>query len=96
MLTMDRIKQAVSPLAEKYDIRKVDLFGSYANGNATEKSDVDFLVLFNKNIPSIFHVMGFKEELEQSLSYPVDVVTLPLTRPDRIKINKVVSVYERA
>ena len=68
MLTMDRIKQAVSPLAEK--------------------SDVDFLVLFDKNIPSIFHVMGFKEELEQSLSYPVDVVTLPLKRPDKIKISK--------
>ena len=96
MLSIDRIKQAVAPLAVKYDIMKVDLFGSYAGGNATEESDIDFLVLFNKQVPSIFSVMGFKEELEQSLNYSVDVVTMPLTRPDRIKIDKVVSVYERA
>ena len=96
MLSIDRIKQAVTPLAEKYDILEVDLFGSYARGNPTEESDVDFLVLFSADIPTIFNVMGFKAELEQSLNYSVDVVTLPLTRPDRIKIDKVVSVYERA
>ena len=95
MLTVERIIQAVAPLAEKYDVAKVDLFGSYANGNATEKSDVDFLVLFSADIPTIFNVMGFKAELEQSLNYSVDVVTLPLTRPDKINIGKVVSVYER-
>ena len=95
MLTIENIKRAVAPLAKKYDIVKVDLFGSYAIGNATEKSDVDFLVLFNKKIPSIFNVMGFKAELEHNLKYSVDVVTLPLTRPDMINIDKVVSVYER-
>ena len=63
MLTMDKIKQAVVPLAEKYDIVKVDLFGSYATGTATEKSDVDFLVLFNADIPTIYNVMGFKAVL---------------------------------
>ena len=36
-----------------------------------------------------------KAELEQNLNYSVDVVTLPLTRPDKINIGKVVSVYER-
>ena len=96
MLTVDRIKQAVAPLAEKYSIVKVDLFGSYANGNATEKSDVDFFVLFDADVPSIFKVMGFKAELEQSLSYSVDIVTLPITRPDRLNVDEVVSVYERS
>ena len=83
MLSISEIKHAVATLAEKYDIAKVDLFGSYASGNATEKSDVDFLVLFNADIPSIFNVMGFKAELEQSLNYSVDVVTLPLTQPKK-------------
>ena len=95
MLTVERIKQVVTPLAEKYDIRKVELFGSYAKGNATEKSDLDLLVLFNVEIPTIYNVMGFKAELEQALNYSVDVVTLPLTRPDKIRIDKVVEVYER-
>ena len=96
MLTLDFIKQAIMPLAEKYDIVKVDLFGSYANGKATEKSDVDFLVLFNVKVPSIFKVMGFKEELETSLKYPVDVITSPVTRQEKLNIDTMVNVYERS
>jgi len=96
MLTLDAIRQAVIPLAKKYNVEKVDLFESYANGTATEKSDADFLVAFSTKIPSIFKVMGFKDELEKRLNYPVDIVTFPITRPDKIKIDKVVNIYERA
>ena len=72
------------------------MFGSYALGNATEKSDADFLVVFGAKTPSIFKVMGFKEELENRLNTSVDVVTLPLARQDKLSIDKVVNVYERA
>lgn len=94
MLIMDKIRQTVTPLAEKYDVAKVDLFGSYADGSATEASDVDFLVMFNIKTPSIFKVMGFKEELQNRLQHPVDVVTLPFARPDKLRIDKVVNIYE--
>ena len=94
MLTIDIIKRTVSPLAEKYGVMKVDLFGSYAAGNATEKSDADFLVTFTEKVPSIFKVMGFREELTAELNRPVDVVTLPLARPDKLSVDKVVTVYE--
>jgi len=80
---------------EKYNIDTIDLFGSYTNGNATEKSDIDFLVKFVVPVPSIFAVMGFKEELEQKLKMPVDVVTLPITRPEKIKIEKTIRIYEK-
>ena len=96
MLSIEAIRQAVMPLADKYNIAKVDLFGSYATGKATEKSDADFLVEFNVRVPSIFKVMGFKQELENRLNYPVDVVTLPVTRQDKINIDKVVNIYERS
>jgi len=96
MLSMDVIRQAVMPLADKYDLAKVDLFGSYADGNATEKSDADFLVTFRAKVPSIFKVMGCKEELQNRLNRPVDVVTLPLPRPGKFRIGKVVTVYERS
>jgi len=95
-LTIEIIKNTVFPLAEKYNVAKVDLFGSYANGNATEKSDIDFLVKFKAEIPSIFKVMGFREELETGLNNPVDVVTLPLSKPEKLNIEKVVNIYERA
>jgi len=96
MLTIDFIKQKIVPLAEKYQVAKIDLFGSYANGNMTEKSDVDFLVKFKEDIPSIFAVMGFQEELKKQLDISVDVVTLPLTRPEYLKIERTVNIYERA
>ena len=96
MLTIERICEAVRPLAQKYGLLRVDLFGSYANGNATEHSDADFLVTFSTPVPSIFAVMGFKEELANQLYYPVDVVTLPLVRPEKLHTEKVVNIYERA
>ncbi|MCL2055464.1 MAG: nucleotidyltransferase domain-containing protein [Oscillospiraceae bacterium] len=97
MLTIDAIKKAVIPLAEKYNVVRVDLFGSYAEGRATEKSDADFLVKFNVDIPTLFKVMGFREELQNKLETPVDVITLPLEPPqDRLRIEKVISIYERA
>jgi predicted nucleotidyltransferase len=95
MLTIKTIRDKIPQLAIKYQVAKVDIFGSYASGYATEDSDVDFLVTFIATPPSIFTVMGFREELAQQLNTPVDVVTLLLPRPDKLKIDKVVNVYER-
>ena len=95
MLTLGTIKQAVLPLAEKYEVSRMDLFGSYARGNATDSSDLDFLVEFSVDIPSIFKVMGLREELQASLNRSVDIVTLPLMRPHIINIDEAVNVYAR-
>ena len=35
------IKQAVTPIARSYGVKRIYLFGSYAKGNANENSDVD-------------------------------------------------------
>ena len=87
MLTIETIRDRVEPIVRKYDIVSLELFGSHADGTADEKSDVDFLVRFATPVPSIFKVMGFREELSRSLGLPVDVVTLPLTNPDKLRIS---------
>jgi len=86
MLTIEAIRERVKPVAEKYSIARLELFGSYADGTADENSDADFLVEFSVPVPSIFKVMGFREELSLSLGLPVDVVTLPLAQPDQLRI----------
>ena len=86
MLTIETIRERARPLAQKYNVVSLELFGSYANGTATDKSDADFLVLFSTPVPSIFKVMGFREELSRSLGLSVDVVTLPLTNPDKLHV----------
>jgi len=89
VLSKEEIRERVIPIAAKYDVAHVDIFGSYANGNATPESDVDFLVEFSPDsLPSIFEVMGFQEELKRSLGLDVDVVTLPLVNPKRISIGR--------
>lgn len=44
MLSIAAIRDRITPVCQKYPIRKVYLFGSYARGNATEKSDVDLRI----------------------------------------------------
>ena len=42
--TLDEIKKRVFPVIQKYNIPAMYLFGSYARGETTEESDLDFLV----------------------------------------------------
>ena len=44
MLTIDEIKAAVAPICERYGVKRMTLFGSYARGDADDKSDVDLMV----------------------------------------------------
>ena len=53
------------------------LFGSRAKGLATEGSDYDFLIQFAPNARgTLFALGGIKNDLEEALGKPVDVVTV--------------------
>lgn len=42
-------KRIVSKITEKFKVKNIILFGSYAQGNAGKDSDIDILVLLNEN-----------------------------------------------
>lgn len=67
------INKTKSYLAEKYGLKSIAVFGSYARGDETEISDVDLLVEFNRPIGLDF--VDFADELELLLEVKVDVVT---------------------
>lgn len=71
---IDEIAERVRPIAERYKIPKVYLFGSYARGEATEESDVDLLV-DAQNIHG-FEWGGLYVDLEEALEKELDLVTL--------------------
>ena len=46
---IQKVKFIKKDLLSNYKIEKLYLFGSFAKGNNTEKSDLDFVVIFNKS-----------------------------------------------
>lgn len=43
--TIEEIREKATPIAIRYEVDELSLFGSYARGDADEKSDLDFLIL---------------------------------------------------
>ena len=93
MPTMEMIQQAVEQAAAEYPIKRVELFGSYANGTADADSDVDLLVEFSDNPTSLIHICGLRETLSELLHLDVDIVKLPRKPDDGMQIDRTVLMY---
>ena len=74
-----KLKQMVSTL-RKNNVIKAGLFGSYARGRATDKSDIDILVRF-RGRKSLVDLARLEIELEEKLGRKVDVLTYNSIHP---------------
>ncbi|WP_455248731.1 nucleotidyltransferase family protein [Ruminococcus sp.] len=72
ILTIDKIKEIVKPIALKYHVEGIFLFGSYARGKATSESDLDFLVFGGKDF-KLTLIFSLAEELREAFQKEVDV-----------------------
>ncbi|MDO4620092.1 MAG: nucleotidyltransferase domain-containing protein [Lachnospiraceae bacterium] len=70
--TIDEIKIIVSSVACKYKIQSVFLFGSYARGEATEESDLDFFIIGKPDF-KLSQTLAFAEDLREAFHKDVDV-----------------------
>lgn len=95
MLTIDRIKTAAAKLANYYPVKKVALFGSYAEGTADETSDVDLLVEFDTPNVSLFTLSDIKSIMEGELQKEVDIIHAPVVNESLLELNKVIEIYEQ-
>ena len=93
MLTHEKICSTVAKTAEIHPIKKVSYFGSFAEGRATSKSDLDILVEFHKPRISLFVLSALKLDLEDILNVPVDIIHAPLPENSLIEPNKVILAY---
>lgn len=69
--TIEEIKTLVKPLAEKYKVDEIYLFGSYARGEADEKSDLDFLVYGGEHF-KLTLILALGEEMREVFQKDVD------------------------
>jgi len=78
-MTLGQILKAIqknaSTLKEEHHVRALYLFGSFARGEGTPKSDVDLLVEFSSAEITLFGLIRLKLFLESLLKRRVDLVT---------------------
>ena len=67
-------RAAIMEIARQYGASDIRIFGSVARGDATDASDVDFIVRFEPGRSLLDHG-GLTADLEDLLGVPVDVVS---------------------
>ena len=67
MLSLSELQRRLRPLCEKHPIRRLEIFGSAARGQATPGSDVDLLVTLDDSAPistaALLEIAGEAEEV---------------------------------
>ena len=84
VLTIKQIKTRILPIMAKHNIREVFLFGSYARGEANNKSDVD-IYCESGDIKTLIDQGFFEDELEEVLGKEVDIVFIGSQMDDYFK-----------
>lgn len=70
--TLDEIAERIAPVAKKYNIPKVYIFGSYARGEANPDSDVDLMI--EGGDYSALDIAGIMEDFKVSLNKSIDLI----------------------
>ena len=73
LYSMNEIRNKSIPIAQKYGVRRLALFGSYARGTANDDSDLDFLI-DEGEMRGLIQYFGFVYDLEDAFGCHVDVV----------------------
>lgn len=68
------IKNKIIPILRKNNVVKASVFGSYARGEETKKSDVDMMIKY-KGKMSLLDLVGLEQELEKKVGVKFDITT---------------------
>ncbi len=80
MKELSKKRNNILAIAKKRGVLTIKVFGSIARGDATENSDVDFLVEMEKG-RTLLDVGGLLMDLQDLLHRKVDVVTVKALKP---------------
>jgi predicted nucleotidyltransferase len=105
--TLKQITEIVGPVANKFNLKSLWVFGSYARGEATEKSDIDFLMDYTgSNISNLYDYSEVFDSLEQAINKKIDLIStvglfdkLNASRAPKFVNNvtkEMIKIYERS
>lgn len=81
MKAVEILKKNEDIIKQKYGIKKIGVFGSFARGEEKEGSDVDVLVEFEDSFETFDNYIELKYFLEDLFGRKVDLVTVEALRP---------------
>ena len=77
---IDIIRSIGPEMESRYGVKRLGLFGSYVKERQRQKSDIDILVTFSRDI-DLFDFLDFREYLEGRLHSKVDLVMESALKP---------------
>jgi len=77
------LSQNKNQLENRFKVRRMALFGSYARGDQKPESDVDILVDIDPSVGLEFVTLA--EQIEQLLKLPVELVSSRAIKPNKLK-----------
>jgi predicted nucleotidyltransferase len=81
MAAIEILKRHESTIKEKFHVRKIGVFGSFARGEEKEGSDIDVLIELEDRYETFDNFMDLKFFLEDLFKREVDLVTVEALRP---------------
>ena len=79
--SLDEIRSIAAPIAEQYGVAAMYLFGSYARGEATAASDLDFRIERGR-IRSLFELSAIYNDLSEGFQKNLDILTSQNIEPE--------------
>ena len=80
-LELEEIKRKLIPILRKNKVTKAGIFGSYARGKQSRKSDVDILIEINDSV-GLIEFIKLKMAIQELLRKKVDLVEYSTIRPE--------------
>ena len=77
---LQRLRDLLPLLIQKYQVKSLEIFGSYVRAEQKAGSDLDLLVSFNK-VPSLLKFLEIKNYLSDQLQINVDLVMKDALKP---------------
>ena len=74
MSELEKISEKIKPVAKKYNLMYVWVFGSYGKNKQKKDSDIDIIVR-TEDVADGFKIIEVKFALEEALKKDVDIVT---------------------
>ena len=75
-IVLRKLETAAPAIRSQFGLTKIGIFGSFARGEQTKKSDVDVLVDFAEGYATLRNFIGLSDYLETLFKRKVDLLTV--------------------